>query len=123
MSYAKSSCAKDLSFLKPIGRILVSSHMDAEKIGTLVVPAEHSQQKCMIGHVIAIGLSVHNQNEVSISDLELSQGDYVLYQNWAGVELNKDKDQTYHLLKPVDILAIISEADIAKYKQFKGGHA
>lgn len=114
------SISKNAHSFKLLGRILVKTEADKSKVGPLIVPPDHSQQKCIASEIISIGESINNDKEISIEhlkeSLDMKVGDIVIYQNWAATEIDKDdrNDITYSILKAADVIAVIKKDDFDK---------
>lgn len=91
--------------LKPLGdRIVVKFEEKEQTVGGFVL-AGASQEKTKEASVLAVGQGIHAFNGDLVAP-EVAVGDKVLVDAHAGLEV-KDGDQTVHIVRESDILAII----------------
>ncbi|BBA91812.1 MULTISPECIES: co-chaperone GroES [Streptococcus] len=91
--------------LKPLGdRIVVKFEEKEQTVGGFVL-AGASQEKTREASVLAVGKGIHTFNGDLVAP-EVAVGDKVLVDAHAGLEV-KDGDQTVHIVRESDILAII----------------
>ena len=84
--------------IKPLGkRILIkqTEQVEVTKSG-IVLPGTASKEKPIIGEVLAVGKKIE----------EVSVGDKVIFEKYAGTEV-KDGEETYLILEKDNVLAIV----------------
>jgi chaperonin GroES len=92
--------------LKPLGdRLIVEPTQQEETTASGIVLPETAKEKPMQGKVLSIGPGARKDDGSRIQ-MDVAQGDTVLYAKYAGTEVKID-NQKYLILKETDILAII----------------
>ncbi len=92
--------------LKPLGdRLIVEPVQQEETTASGIVLPETAKEKPMQGKVLAVGPGAR-KDDGSRAELDVSQGDIVLYAKYAGTEVKIGSDK-YLILKESDILAIV----------------
>ncbi len=91
---------------KPLNdRVLVQRIEEHEKTkGGIIIP-DTAKEKPMEGSVISVGPGKVGENGSRI-EMEVREGDRILFSKWAGSEIKLDGD-AYLIMKEEDILAII----------------
>ncbi len=92
--------------LKPLGdRLIVEPVEQEEMTPSGIVLPETAKEKPMQGKVLAIGPGAR-KDDGSRVEMDVKQGDTVLYAKYAGTEV-KISDKKYLILKETDVLAIV----------------
>ncbi len=92
--------------LKPLGdRLLVEPIEQEETTASGIVLPETAKEKPMQGKVLAVGPGAR-KDDGSRSQMDVSEGDVVLYAKYAGTEV-KLGDKKHLILKETDVLAIV----------------
>ncbi len=92
--------------LKPLGDRVVVKVLEAEeKTASGIVLPEKAKEKPQQGEVIAVGSGKILDNGTKV-DMEVKNGDKVLYSRYAGTEV-KVKGEEYLILRQDDILALV----------------
>lgn len=92
--------------IKPLGdRVVVEVLEEEEKtVGGIVLP-DTAKEKPQEGKVVAVGTGRLLDNGQKV-DLEVSEGDKIIFSKYAGTEVKVD-DNEYLILSERDILAIV----------------
>jgi chaperonin GroES len=94
------------SLLKPLGdRIIIEQIESEEKTASGIVLPGSAQEKPQEGKVIAVGTGRVTDNGERL-DLEVSEGDSIIFSKYAGTEVKYDGKE-YLILRESDVLAII----------------
>ena len=92
--------------LKPLGdRLMVEPIEQEELTPSGIMLPETAKEKPMQGKVLAIGPGARQEDGARIA-MDVSQGDTVLYAQYAGTEV-KIENKKYLILKEADVLAIV----------------
>lgn len=92
--------------LKPLGDRVVVKVLEAEeKTASGIVLPDKAKEKPQQGEVIAVGSGKILDNGTKV-DMEVKNGDKVLYSRYAGTEV-KVKGEEYLILRQDDILALV----------------
>jgi chaperonin GroES len=92
--------------LKPLGdRLIVEPIQQEEVTASGIVLPETAKEKPMQGKVVAAGPGAR-KDDGSRVEMDVAQGDTVLYAKYAGTEV-KIGDTKYLILKETDVLAIV----------------
>lgn len=92
--------------LKPLGdRLIVEPIEQEEMTASGIVLPETAKEKPMQGKVLAVGPG-GRKDDGSRIQMDVSEGDTVLYAKYAGTEVKID-DNKYLILRESDILAIV----------------
>ena len=93
--------------LKPLGDRVVVAREEAKATtaGGIVLP-DTAKDKPQKGKVLAVG-DGRITKDGKRRELQVKVGDSVLFTSYAGDELKLDGDQTVHLMREDDILAVI----------------
>ncbi len=87
--------------IKPLGdRVLVEPQEAEEKTASGIIIPETAKEKPQKGKVVAVGKGTKDE------DMEVKNGDMVLYGKYAGTEINIEGKE-YLMMRQSDILAII----------------
>lgn len=94
--------------LKPLGNRVVVEPIEQEEItaGGIVLP-ETAKEKPQRGKVLAAGPGERNDNGDRI-DLDVAEGDTVLFAKYAGTEFKMDGKKLL-ILRETDLLAIVTD--------------
>ncbi|MCJ7660676.1 MAG: co-chaperone GroES [Anaerolineales bacterium] len=92
--------------LKPLGNRVVVKPIEEEDItaGGIVLP-ESAKEKPQKGEILAIGPGERDDDGKRI-ELDVAEGDIVLYAKYSGTEIKLDGDKLL-ILRESDILAIV----------------
>jgi len=92
--------------LKPLGNRVVVKPVEEEDItaGGIVLP-ESAKEKPQKGEILAIGPGDRDDDGKRI-ELDVAEGDIVLYAKYSGTEIKLDGDKLL-ILRESDILAIV----------------
>ena len=92
--------------LKPLGNRVVVKPVEEEDItaGGIVLP-ESAKEKPQKGEILAIGPGDRDDDGKRI-ELDVAEGDIVLYAKYSGTEIKMDGDKLL-ILRESDILAIV----------------
>jgi len=92
--------------LKPLGNRVVVKPVEEEDItaGGIVLP-ESAKEKPQKGEILAIGPGERDDDGKRI-ELDVAEGDIVLYAKYSGTEIKLDGDKLL-ILRESDILAIV----------------
>ncbi|MEM6602821.1 MAG: co-chaperone GroES [Pseudomonadota bacterium] len=95
-----------MSFRPLHDRVLVE-RVEAEQktAGGIIIP-DTAQEKPQQGKIVAVGTGVANDNG-SITELTVKEGDKVLFGKWSGTEIKLDGKE-YLIMKESDILGILA---------------
>jgi len=93
--------------MKPLAdRVLVKPVKDEEmSTGGIYIP-DNAKEKPQKGSIIAAGPGRSSEATGELIEMEVSEGDTVLYGKYAGTEVSVD-DDNYLIMRESDILAII----------------
>lgn len=92
--------------LKPLGdRLLIQPIEQEEMTASGIVLPETAKEKPMQGKVLATGPGARKEDGSRI-EMEVKEGDTVLYAKYAGTEIKLDKEKRL-ILRESDVLAII----------------
>jgi chaperonin GroES len=93
--------------LKPLGDRLVIEPIEQEETtaGGILLP-ETAKEKPQEGKVVAAGPGRLDENGKRVQ-MEVKEGDRVLYAKYAGTEIKLDGDQKVLILKESDVLALV----------------
>ncbi|MBN2434217.1 MAG: co-chaperone GroES [Spirochaetes bacterium] len=92
--------------IRPLGdRVLIEVvEEDVQKQGVLYIP-DSAKEKPQQGKVVAVGNGKYENG--SLVQMEVKEGDLVLYGKYAGTEIKQDGKE-YLIVRESDILAVIS---------------
>ncbi|MDA3901549.1 MAG: co-chaperone GroES [Spirochaetes bacterium] len=92
--------------IRPLGdRVLIEVvEEDVQKQGVLYIP-DSAKEKPQQGKVIAVGKGKYENG--TLVEVEVKEGDIVLYGKYAGTEIKNDGKE-YLIVRESDILAIVS---------------
>lgn len=94
--------------LKPIGnRVVIEKKEREQKTKSGIVLTDSAKEKSNEGEVVAVGTGRILDNGQRV-ELEVSVGDRVVFQQYAGTEVKRG-ETTYLILTEEDILAIIED--------------
>ncbi|SUK12534.1 co-chaperonin GroES [Staphylococcus agnetis] len=94
--------------LKPIGnRVVIEKKEREQTTKSGIVLTDSAKEKSNEGEVVAVGTGRILDNGQRV-ELEVSVGDRVVFQQYAGTEVKRGKN-TYLILTEEDILAIIED--------------
>ena len=84
--------------IKPLGKRILIKQTEQEEVtkSGMVLPGTASKEKPIIGEVLAVGKKIE----------EVSVGDKVIFEKYAGTEV-KDGEETYLILEKDNVLAIV----------------
>ena len=84
--------------IKPLGKRILIKQTEQEEVtkSGIVLPGTASKEKPIIGDVLAVGKKIE----------EVSVGDKVIFEKYAGTEV-KDGEETYLILEKDNVLAIV----------------
>ena len=84
--------------IKPLGKRILIKQTEQEEVtkSGIVLPGTASKEKSIIGEVLAVGKKIE----------EVSVGDKVIFEKYAGTEV-KDGEETYLILEKDNVLAIV----------------
>ena len=84
--------------IKPLGKRILIKQTEQEEVtkSGIVLPGTASKEKPIIGEVLAVGKKIE----------EVSVGDKVIFEKYAGTEV-KDGEETYLILEKDIVLAIV----------------
>jgi len=86
--------------IKPLqDRVLVKPAAAEEKIGGIIIP-DTAKEKPQRGTIVAVG------NGKKDEEMELKEGDQVLYGKYAGTELEYDGEK-YLIMRQSDVVAVV----------------
>ncbi|MCG7333472.1 co-chaperone GroES [Salinicoccus roseus] len=92
--------------LKPLGnRVVIDLTQKEETTKSGIILTESAKEKPQEGTVVAVGPGKVLDNGTRV-ELEVKEGDRVVYSKFAGTELKHD-DKDYLVLADTDILAVI----------------
>ncbi|WP_031546076.1 co-chaperone GroES [Salinicoccus luteus] len=92
--------------LKPLGnRVVIDLTQKEETTKSGIILTESAKEKPQEGTVVAVGPGKVLDNGTRV-ELEVKEGDRVVYSKFAGTELKHD-DKDYLVLSDTDILAVI----------------
>ncbi|WP_271400591.1 co-chaperone GroES [Salinicoccus roseus] len=92
--------------LKPLGnRVVIDLTQKEETTKSGIILTESAKEKPQEGTVVAVGPGRVLDNGTPV-ELEVKEGDRVVYSKFAGTELKHD-DKDYLVLADTDILAVI----------------
>ncbi|WP_411842585.1 co-chaperone GroES [Salinicoccus sp. HZC-1] len=92
--------------LKPLGnRVVIDLTQKEETTKSGIILTESAKEKPQEGTVVAVGSGKVLENGTRV-DLEVKEGDRVVYSKFAGTEV-KHENQDYLIIADTDILAII----------------
>lgn len=95
--------------LKPLGdRLVVEPIEQEETTAAGILLPETAKEKPQEGRVIAVGPGRVDENGSRI-EMEVSEGDRVLYAKYAGTEVKLQPDRKVLIMKESDILALVEE--------------
>ena len=95
--------------LKPLGdRLVVEPIEQEETTAAGILLPETAKEKPQEGRVIAVGPGRVDENGNRI-EMEVSEGDRVLYAKYAGTEVKLQPDRKVLIMKESDILALVEE--------------
>ena len=93
--------------LKPLGdRVIVEAIEKDEMTPTGIYVPETAKEKPQEGTVLAIGPGRLNEETGKRAAMDVSVGDRVIYQKYAGTEIKLD-NKKYLILSEKDILAVV----------------
>lgn len=91
--------------IKPLGdRVVLQAIEQEEKTASGIVLPETAKEKPQEGKVIAVGTGRYENGQKV--DLEVKEGDRVIFSKYAGTEV-KVGDTEYLILRESDILAVL----------------
>ena len=84
--------------INPLGKRILIKQTEQEEVtkSGIVLPGTASKEKPIIGEVLAVGKKIE----------EVSVGDKVIFEKYAGTEV-KDGEETYLILEKDNVLAIV----------------
>lgn len=92
--------------LKPLGnRVVIDLTQKEETTKSGIILTESAKEKPQEGTVVAVGSGKVLENGTRV-DLEVKEGDRVVYSKFAGTEI-KHEDKDYLIIADTDILAVI----------------
>jgi chaperonin GroES len=95
--------------LKPLGdRLVVEPIEQEETTAAGILLPETAKEKPQEGRVIAVGPGRVDDNGNRV-EMEISEGDRVLYAKYAGTEVKLQPDRKVLIMKESDILALVEE--------------
>ena len=86
--------------IKPLGKRILIKQTEQEEVtkSGIVLPGTASKEKPIIGEVLAVGKKIE----------EVSVGDKVIFEKYAGTEVKLDKKE-YIVVKIADVLAVVED--------------
>jgi chaperonin GroES len=94
--------------LKPLGdRVIVEPIEKDEVTATGIYVPETAKEKPQEGEVLAAGPGRLNEDTGKRAPMDVSVGDRVIYQKYAGTEIKLD-NKKYLILSEKDILAVVT---------------
>ncbi|WP_301421194.1 co-chaperone GroES [Mammaliicoccus lentus] len=94
--------------LKPLGdRIIIEKTEKEQTTASGIVLTDSAQEQSNEGKVVAVGPGKRLEDGTRLT-VDVSIGDRVVYQQYAGTEVKRDKE-TYIILSEDDILAIVEQ--------------
>jgi chaperonin GroES len=94
--------------LKPLhDRIIVEAAAKEEKTASGIILPDSAQEKPLKGKVLATGPG-KRLDSGKIAEIDVNEGDTVLYGKYAGTEVTVD-GKDYIILRSEDILAVVAE--------------
>ena len=92
--------------LRPLGDRLIVEPMEAEEVtASGIILPETAKEKPQKGKVLAVGPG-RRDDEGKLIEMDVQEGDTVLYAKYAGTEVKID-NKKYLILKESDVLAIV----------------
>ncbi len=92
--------------LKPLGdRVIVEVLEQEETTSSGIVLPDSAKEKPQEGKVVAVGSGRVTDNGEKV-ELEVKEGDHVIYSKFAGTEVKQDGNE-YLVLRESDILAVV----------------
>lgn len=93
--------------LKPLGnRVIIEKKEQEQTTKSGIVLTDSAKEKSNEGVIIAVGQGRLLDNGTQVAP-QVSEGDTIVFQQYAGTEEVKRGDKTYLILNEEDILAII----------------
>jgi chaperonin GroES len=86
-------------------RILIRRLEEVETTAGGIIIPDTAKEKPQEGEVVAVGRG-KVRDDGTITPLDVSKGDHVLFGKYAGTEVNLDGDE-YTILREEDVLAIV----------------
>jgi chaperonin GroES len=94
--------------IKPLGdRVVVRVIEEEERTSSGIVLPDTAKEKPQQGEVIAVGTGKTLEKKKKV-DLEVEEGDRIIFSKYAGTEVNLQTDE-YLILRDSDILAVIEK--------------
>ena len=94
--------------LKPLGdRSIIEKTEKAQTTASGIVLTDSAKEQSNEGKVVAVGPGKRLEDGTRLT-VDVSVGDQVVYQQYAGTEVKRDKE-TYIILSEDDILAIVEQ--------------
>ncbi|WP_239747520.1 co-chaperone GroES [Mammaliicoccus sp. C-M11] len=94
--------------LKPLGdRIIIEKTEKEQTTASGIVLTDSAKEQSNEGKVVAVGPGKRLEDGTRLI-VDVSVGDQVVYQQYAGTEVKRDKE-TYIILSEDDILAIVEQ--------------
>jgi chaperonin GroES len=95
--------------LKPLGdRLVVEPIEQEETTAAGILLPETAKEKPQEGRVLAVGPGRVDENGNRV-EMEVKEGDRVLYAKYAGTEVKLQPDRKVLIMKESDILALVEE--------------
>ncbi|MFN2133682.1 MAG: co-chaperone GroES [Anaerolineae bacterium] len=95
--------------LKPLGdRLVVEPIERDETTASGILLPETAKEKPQEGRVLAVGPGRTDDNGKRV-EMEVKEGDRVLYAKYAGTEVKLEGDRKVLIMKESDILALVAE--------------
>lgn len=95
--------------LKPLGdRVVVEPVEQEEKTPSGIILPETAKEKPQEGIIIAVGPGRRDEAGERI-EMDVKEGDRVLYAKYAGTEVKLEGDKKVLILKESDILAVVEK--------------
>ncbi len=95
--------------LKPLGdRVVVEPVEQEEKTASGIILPETAKERPQEGLIIAVGPGRRDEAGERI-EMDVKEGDRVLYAKYAGTEVKLESDKKVLILKESDILAIVEK--------------
>ncbi len=92
--------------IKPVGdRVVIKALEQEDKTKSGIVLPDTAKEKPQEGEVVAVGTGKLLDNGQKVQ-LEVSEGDRIIYSKYAGTEIKLDEED-YLILSERDILAIV----------------